>query len=128
MRGDRAVSAVSGGKLIDILPVLGSFHDHSSPADGAPGELAQAASSPVVVGPPETISVGLASDGSLWINQSAVKLDDLRGFFLNVSWLSALIVLIFQGDGSLEFGAVAHVMVVRRFAGGLATSELEKNR
>jgi biopolymer transport protein ExbD len=77
---------------------------------------------------PETISVGLASDGSLWINQSAVKLDDLRGFFLNVSWLSALIVLIFQGDGSLEFGAVAHVTVVRRFAAGPATSELEKNR
>ena len=84
------------------------------------------ASPPVVVGPPETISVGLACDGSLWINQSAVKLDDLRGFFLNVSWLSALIV--FQGDGSLEFGAVAHVTVVRRFAAGVATSELEKNR
>ena len=85
----------------------------------------QAASPPVVVGS-ETISVRLASDGSFWINQSAVKLDDLRGFFLNVFWLSALIV--FQGDGSLEFGAVAHVTVVRRSAAGLATSELEKNR
>ena len=95
---------------------------------GLQASLPQMASPPVVVGPPETISVGLASDGSLWINQSAVKLDDLRGFFLNVSWLSALIVLIFQGDGSLEFGAVAHVTVVRRFAAGPATSELEKNR
>jgi hypothetical protein len=93
---------------------------------GLQASLPQTASPLVVVGPPETISVGLASDGSLWINQSAVKLDDLRGFFLNVSWLSALIV--FQGDGSLEFGAVAHVTVVRRFAAGVATSELEKNR
>jgi hypothetical protein len=40
----------------------------------------QAASPPVVVGSPETI-VRLASDGSRCINQSAVKLDDLRGFF-----------------------------------------------
>jgi len=95
---------------------------------GLQASLPQMASPPVVVGPPETISVGLACDGSLWINQSAVKLDELRGFFLNVSWLSALIVLIFQGGGSLEFGAVAHVTVVRRFAAGLATSELEKNR
>ena len=52
----------------------------------------QAASPPVVVGP-KTISARLASDGSFWINQSAVKLDDLRGFFLNVFWLSACIVL-----------------------------------
>ena len=95
---------------------------------GLQASLPQAASPPVVVGPPETIGVRLASDGSFWINQSAVKLDDLRGFFLNFSWLSALIVLIFQGDGSLEFGAVANVTVVRRFAAGLATSELEKNR
>jgi hypothetical protein len=49
---------------------------------GLQASLPQAASPPVVVGPPETISVGLASDGSFWINQSAVKLDDLRGFFL----------------------------------------------
>jgi biopolymer transport protein ExbD len=82
-----------------------------------------------VVGPPETISVRLASDGSLWINQSAVKLDDLRGFLLKrLSSLRAHRVVFFQGDGSLEFGAVAHVTVVRRSAAGLATSELEKNR
>ena len=60
---------------------------------GLQASLPQAASPLVVVGPPETISVGLASDGSRWISQSAVKLDDLRGFFLSVSWLSALIVL-----------------------------------
>jgi hypothetical protein len=41
----------------------------------------QAASPPVVVGSSKTISARLASDGSRWINQSAVKLDDLRGFF-----------------------------------------------
>ena len=90
--------------------------------------LPQAASPPVVVGPPETISVRLASDGSRWIKQSAVRVDDLRGFFKRLLALRGHRVVFFQGDGSLEFGAVAHVTVVRRFAAGLATSELEKNR
>ena len=40
----------------------------------------QAASPPVVADPPKTIIVRLASDGSAWINQSAVKLGDLRVF------------------------------------------------
>jgi biopolymer transport protein ExbD len=47
----------------------------------------------VVVDPPEPVIVRLRPDGSLWINQSAVKLDDLRGS-LNVSALRALIVLL----------------------------------
>jgi len=75
-----------------------------------------------VADPPKTIIVRLASDGSVWINQSAVKLGDLR----------ADRVAFFQGDGSLEFEAVARVLDLMNAAGaspvGLVTSELEKNR
>jgi biopolymer transport protein ExbD len=62
---------------------------------GLQASLPQAASPPVVVDPPETVIVHLAPDGSLWINQSAVKLDDLRGSLERiVSSLRALIVLL----------------------------------
>jgi biopolymer transport protein ExbD len=88
-----------------------SFHDHSSPAEGAPGELAQAAGPPVVADPPKTIYRRLASDGSVWIDQSAVKLGDLRVSLERILGWRADRVAFFQGDGSLEFEAVARVWI-----------------
>lgn len=81
--------------LIDILLVLlVIFMIIPHRQMGLQASLPQAASPPVVVDPPETVIVRLAPDGSLWISQSAVKRDDLRGSLLNVSSLRALIVLL----------------------------------
>ena len=86
----------------------------------------------VVGDPAEAIVVRLALDGSAWINQSAVKLDDLRGSLERLLTLRAHRVAFFQGDGSLEFEAVARVPEVMHAAGasavGLVIPELEKNR
>ena len=80
--------------LIDVLLVLlVIFMIIPHRQMGLQASLPQAASPPVVVDPPETVIVRLAPDGSLWINQSAVKLDDLR-VLLHVSSLRALIVLL----------------------------------
>jgi biopolymer transport protein ExbD len=85
-----------------------------------------------VADPPKTIIVRLASDGSVWINQSAVKLGDLRVSLERILGLRAYRVAFFQGEGSLEWEAVARVLDVMHAAGaspaGLVTSELEKNR
>jgi biopolymer transport protein ExbD len=77
----------------------------------------QAASPPVVADPPKTIIVRLASDGSAWINQSAVKLGDLRVSLEGMLGLRAYRVALFQGDGWLEFEAVARVLDIMNAAG-----------
>jgi len=73
-----------------------------------------------------------ASDGSVWINHSAVKLGDLRVSLERILGWRADRVAFFQGDGSLEFEAVARVPEVMHAAGasavGLVIPELEKNR
>jgi biopolymer transport protein TolR len=92
--GMRGIVADVRVPLIDILLVLlVIFMIIPHRQMGLQASLPQAASPPVVVDPPETVIVRLRPDGSLWINQSAVKLDDLRGS-LNVSALRALIVLL----------------------------------
>jgi len=73
------IADVNVVRPIDILPVLLvilMIIPHRQM--GLQASLPQAASTPVVVDPPETIIVRLASDGSEWSNQSAVKLDGLR--------------------------------------------------
>jgi biopolymer transport protein TolR len=131
MRG--IVADVNVVPLIDILLVLlVIFMIIPHRQMGLQASLPQAASPPVVVDPPETVIVRLAPDGSLWINQSAVKLDDLRGSLERILAPRAHRVAFFLGDGSLEFQAVARVLDVMHAAGaspvGLVTSELEKNR
>jgi len=106
------------------------IHDHRQM--GLQASLPQAAGPPVVADPPKTIIVRQASDGSVWINHSAVKLGDLRVSLERILGWRADRVAFFQGDGSLEFEAVARVPEVMHAAGasavGLVIPELEKNR
>ena len=133
MGGERGIVAdVNVVPLIDVLLVLlVIFMINPHRQKGLQASLPQAASPPVVADPPKTIMVRLACDGSVWINQSAVTLGDLRVSLEGILGLRAY-VAFFQGDGSLEFEAVARVLDLMNAAGaspvGLVTSELEKNR
>ncbi len=81
---------------------------------------------------PETVIVQVASDGTVRINGSEVKLDELRGRLERILALRAHRVAFLQGDHALEFQAVAKVLDLMHTAGatpvGLLSSELEKNR
>ena len=72
------VADVNAVPLIDVLLVLLIIFMIIIPhrQKGLQASLPQAASPLVVADPPKTIIVRLASDGSVWINQSAVKLGD----------------------------------------------------
>jgi biopolymer transport protein ExbD/biopolymer transport protein TolR len=119
--------------LIDILLVLlVIFMIIPHRQMGLKADLPQEAD-PLVKEPlPETIIVQVASDGSLRINQSAVEREELRNRLERIFALRAQRVAFLQGDGSLEFHAVAQVLDLMHTAGassvGLLTSELEKNR
>lgn len=117
--------------LIDILLVLlVIFMVIPHRQMGLQADLPQEAGSPVKVVPPETIIVQIASDGSLRINQSVVQRDELRARLERIFALRAHRVAFLQGDRSLEFQVVAHVLDEMHAAGaspvGLLTSELEK--
>jgi len=118
--------------LIDILLVLlVIFMIIPQRQMGLQVDLPQEAGSPVKVVPPETIIVWIVSDGSLRINQSVVQRDELRERLARIFALRAQRVAFLQGDRSLEFQVVAHVLDEMQAAGaspvGLLTSELEKN-
>jgi len=76
--------------------------------------------------------VQVAADGSVRINQSAVKLDQLGARLQEVFAPRSDRVAFLQADRSLEFQAVAQVLDLMHTAGvtpiGLLGSELEKNR
>jgi len=118
--------------LIDILLVLlVIFMVIPHRQTGLQVDLPQEAGSLVKVVPPETIIVQIASDGSLRINQSVVQRDELRKRLGRIFAPRAQRVAFLQGDRSLEFQVVAHVLDEMHAAGaspvGLLTSELEKN-
>jgi len=118
--------------LIDILLVLlVIFMVIPHGQKGLQVDLPQEAGSPGKVVPPETIIVQIASDGSLRINQSVVQRDELRERLGRIFALRAQRVAFLQGNRSLEFQVVAHVLDEMHAAGaspvGLLTSELEKN-
>jgi biopolymer transport protein TolR len=126
------VSDVNVVPLIDILLVLlVIFMIIPHRQVGLQASLPQQASEPAPVAPPELIVVQVASDGSLRINGSVVQLDDLRGRLERIFARRAHRVAFLQGDGSLEFQAVAQVLDLMHVAGaspvGLLSSELEKN-
>jgi biopolymer transport protein TolR len=82
--------------------------------------------------PPETIIVQIASDGSVRINQSGVRFEELQDRLQGIIARRTERVAFLQADRSLEFQAVAQVLDLMHSAGatpiGLLSSELEKNR
>ena len=82
--------------------------------------------------PAETIVVQIAADGSVRINQWAVRLDQLGARLQEIFASRSDRVVFLQADRSLEFQAVAQVLDLMQTAGatpiGLLSSELEKNR
>jgi biopolymer transport protein TolR len=82
--------------------------------------------------PPETIIVQIASNGSVRINQSGVRFEELQDRLQRIITRRTERVAFLQADRSLEFQAVAQVLDLMHSAGatpiGLLSSELEKNR
>ncbi|HTC40297.1 MAG TPA: biopolymer transporter ExbD [Candidatus Acidoferrales bacterium] len=129
----KVVSDANVVPLIDILLVLlVIFVIIPHHQRGLTASLPQQASGPVEEQPPEPIVVQVASDGSIRLNGSVVRHDELRGRLEQVFALRAHRVAFLQGDRSLDFQVVAEVLDVMHVAGaspiGLVTSELEKNR
>lgn len=135
VRGGRGkvVSDVNVVPLIDILLVLlVIFMIIPHHQKGLTASLPQKTSGPVEERHPEPIVVQVASDGTIRLNGSVVRHDELRGRLEQVFALRAHRVAFLQGDRSLDFQVVAEVLDVMHVAGaspiGLVTSELEKNR
>jgi biopolymer transport protein TolR len=131
--GKRGIlSDVNVVPLVDILLVLlVIFMIIPHHQMGLQADLPQAAD-PKQEPAPEAIIVQVASDGSLRINQSVVEREELAPHLQRIFALRAQRNAFLQGDRSLEFHAVAHVLDLMHSAGassvGLLTSELEKNR
>jgi biopolymer transport protein TolR len=132
--GKRGIlSEVNVVPLIDILLVLlVIFMIIPHRQMGLQASLPQQTSEPEPLAPPQPIIVQVAADGSVHINGSEVRLDELRGSLEKIFALRANRVAFLQGDRSLEFQAVAQVLDLMHGAGvspvGLLSSELEKNR
>jgi len=127
------LSEVNVVPLIDILLVLlVIFMIIPHRQMGLQASLPQKTSEPEPFAPPEPIVVQVAVDGTVRINGSEVKLDELRGRLEKIFALRANRVAFLQGDRSLEFQTVAQVLDLMHVAGvspvGLLSSELEKNR
>ena len=131
--GRGIVSDVNVVPLIDILLVLLVIFmiipHHQKGLDAA---IPQQSESPAPFVPPETIIVQIASDGSVRINRSGVRIELLGDRLQNIFARRSDRVVFLQADRSLEFQAVAQVLNLMHSAGatpiGLLSSELEKNR
>jgi biopolymer transport protein ExbD/biopolymer transport protein TolR len=131
--GRGIVSDVNVVPLIDILLVLlVIFMIIPHWQQGLQAELPQLSDRKVPFDSPKPIIVQIASDGSVRINQSAVKLEDLSGRLQQFFAPRSDRVAFLKGDRCIEFQVVAHVLDTMHSAGaapiGLLTSELEKNR
>jgi len=119
--------------LIDILLVLLVIFiiiPHRSL--GFPADLPREANLQVPYDPLAVIIVQVASDGTVWINQTVVMREELRGRLERVFATRIDRVAFLRGDRSLQFQLVAQILDLMHSAGaspvGLLTSELEKKR
>jgi biopolymer transport protein TolR len=127
------VSDVNVVPLIDILLVLlVIFMIIPHKQMGLQASLPQEAGPRVSTDPDSAIIIQVSSDGTVRMNGSEVELDELRGRLEKILALRVHRVAFLQGDGALEFQAVARVLDLMHTAGaspvGLLSSELEKNR
>ena len=127
------VSEMNVVPLIDILLVLlVIFMMMPHKQKRLDAVIPQQASSPLRYDPPGIIVVGVALDGSVRINQSAVRPEGLGARLQEIFARRPDRVVFLQADRSLEFQAVAQVLDLMHTAGatpiGLLSSELEKNR
>ncbi len=127
------VSEMNVVPLIDILLVLlVIFMIIPHHQRGLQAALPRQADRQLPYDPPETIIVQLASDGSVHMNQSAVRLEELGARLRQVLAPRSDRVAFLRADRALEFQAVAQVLDLMHSAGatpiGLLSSELEKNR
>ena len=119
--------------LIDILLVLlVIFMIIPHRQKGLDAAIPQQPEGPAQLGSHETIIVQIASDGSVRINQSGMRVEQLSDHLQSILARRSNRVAFLQADGSLEFQAVAQVLDLMHSAGaspiGLLSSELEKNR
>jgi biopolymer transport protein TolR len=127
------VSDMNVVPLIDILLVLlVIFMIIPHRQKGLAAAIPQETDRPALYDPPETIIVGIASDGSVRINQSAVRLDQLGARLQEIFARRSDRVAFLQADRALEFQRVAQILDLMQTAGatpiGLLSSELEKKR
>jgi biopolymer transport protein TolR len=124
-----SIAEVNVVPLIDILLVLLVIFMVIRPQAefGLPVDLPEQSA---VRGPEplRVIVVQVFGDGSLRINQDAVRWQDFQARLEEIMKPRASRTAFVRGDGSLEFGAVARAIDVMRASGitavGLITSEL----
>ncbi|HLZ50280.1 MAG TPA: biopolymer transporter ExbD [Candidatus Acidoferrum sp.] len=123
------ISEINVVPLIDILLVLLVIFMAVRPevVFGLPVDLPQK-SEITVEAPPDTIVVQVLADGTLRINQDPVQWQELQPRLKEIFKPRVGRIAFVRGEGSLEFGVIAHAIDEMRGSGittvGLMTGEL----